>query len=250
MRNSLIILGSGGSLGVPVVGCSCKVCHSSSEKNKRLRSSVFLKIQGKNILIDPGPDVRLQCLKAGIDHLDGVILTHVHHDHAAGVDELRVFPLFREGKFPFLLSEFSHEELVRRFHYIQKNFVFQPLKEMKGETEFLGINIRFFTYHQLGIPVLGLRFGNVAYVTDIKYYTDEIIEDLQGLDFLIISAIRKENPSPAHLLIPEALDLINKIAPKHTYLTHLSHEVEHEEINEELPSNIELGYDGLEICFV
>jgi phosphoribosyl 1,2-cyclic phosphate phosphodiesterase len=249
MKNSLLFLGTGGSLGVPVVACPCEVCHSTSSKNKRLRCAALLKIEGKQILIDPGPDLRLQCLRAEIKHLDGVIVTHKHQDHAGGIDELRVFPFFNGKWPPFLLSNFSHEELGRRFYYIRDKFHFQTLEALSGQTDFLGIPLRYFTYYQLKVPVLGLRFGNIAYVTDIKEYSDEIIAELQGLDLLILSALRKENPSPAHLLIPDALQLIEKLAPKRTCLIHMTHDVDHDTVNQELPPGVELAYDGLEIPF-
>lgn len=247
MKNSIHLLGTGGSLGIPVVTCTCDVCHSTLIKNHRLRCSALLKIGGKQILIDPGPDIRIQCLRAGIRHLDGVILTHAHHDHCGGVDELRVFPFFHEGRLPFLLSEFSYHELKVRFHYLYDKFRFVKLNDEKGEILFEEIPIRYFTYIQQKVPVLGLRFGSMAYVTDIKHYGNEILKELQGLDVLILSALKKETGNHAHLSIQEAVEFAQKIHPKKTYLIHMSHEVDHDIINQELPKNIELAYDGLEI---
>jgi phosphoribosyl 1,2-cyclic phosphate phosphodiesterase len=249
MKNAIHLLGTGSSLGVPVVACSCPVCHSTSTKNHRLRCSALLKIDGKQILIDPGPDVRQQFLRAEIKHLDGVILTHLHHDHSAGADDLRVFAFMTRKKLPFLLSESSCEELKQRFHYLTDKFDFISLTEERGEVAFQEIPIRYFTYKQMGVGVLGLRIRSLAYVTDIKEYDNQIIEELQGLDILILSALRKSPSAPGHLSIEDAIDFTLKLEAKKTYLIHLAHEVDHDTVNQELPENVELGYDGLEIPF-
>lgn len=249
MKNSIHLLGTGGSLGIPVVACSCHVCHSTSSKNHRLRCSALLRVDGKQILIDPGPDFRLQCLRAEIKHLDAVMLTHVHHDHSAGVDDLRVFLFMSGKKLPFLLADSSMQELKQRFHYLAEKFDFTPLTKRSGDVVFQGVPIRYFTYQQTGVDVLGFRIRDLAYVTDIKEYDENIIQELQGLDVLILSALRKGPAALGHLSIQDAVDFIAKLKPKKSYLIHLAHEVDHDTVNQELPENIELAYDGLDIPF-
>lgn len=250
MENSLLITGSGGSLGTPVVGCSCDVCHSTNVKNHRFRSSALLKYKGKQILIDPGPDCRMQCLRAEITHLDGIILTHVHNDHSAGMDDLRVFSYHQHQPLPFLVLQETHEDLKPRFSYVFDKFAFQILREDEGETIFEGIPIQYFTYQQASAKVLGFRSDGFAYVTDIKHYNESTIKRLKGVKVLILSALREAPVSPVHLSIDDAITFAQKVDAERTYFIHLAHEVDHDEVNAKLPAGIQLAYDGLEIPIV
>lgn len=255
--SKLLFLGSGGSLGIPVIACPCEVCHSNHPKNKRLRPSVLLKIGEKTILIDCGPDFRTQALTHDIKSLDGVILTHSHYDHSSGVDELRVFHIFERKPLACLLSDESLKDLIQRYYYIfgddNKNklttkFDLTILPHEQGEIDWLNLHIKYFSYEQAGMQVNGFRFGNLAYVTDIRNYKDTIFSALQGLDVLILSALRF-TPSPLHLSVDEAVAFANQCQAKQTWLTHISHELEHDRTNAYLPENIRLAYDGLEISF-
>lgn len=255
---TLEFLGTGGSVGVPVIGCSCEVCRSTDPHNQRLRTSALLNIEGKRILIDSGPDYRQQALRSHIDHLDGVIFTHAHQDHTGGIDELRMYLVRGTTPMPALLSKETYEDLYRRFHYIfvkegyydALNAKFQLIfmDEVSGQIEFMGIPLSYFTYKQAGMKVNGIRIGNMAYVTDIKNYDDSIFEHLKGVDQLVVSALRY-TPSPLHFTVDEAVDFSKKVGAKHAWLTHLSHDLDHERTNAYLPENVRLAYDGLIIPF-
>lgn len=255
-----LFLGSGGSMGIPVVGCACAVCKSSMTQNKRLRPSAVIKIGSRTILIDSGPDFRIQALKYGITHIDGVILTHAHHDHTAGVDELRIFTL-RSGKpLPCLLSLETLRELKIRFYYIfnercgpdgvklTTNLALHCMEEDIGRIVFEGMKVNYISYSQGGMQVNGFRFGNLAYVTDIKEYTPEIFASLKGVKTLILGALR-HTPSHLHFTVDDAVSFAKKVGAEKTWLTHIAHELDHERTNAYLPESIHLSYDGLELHF-
>lgn len=258
MKGKLLFLGSGGSMGIPVIGCSCKVCRSNAGEDKRLRPSVLLSLNGKRFLVDIGPDYRTQALKYGIDTLDGLILTHSHYDHIAGLDELRIYIFRQEAPVPCLLSRETFDELKMRYHYFLPPHVkdkvhitklkFQVLDGDVGETTFEGMPISYFSYLQMGMKVNGFRVGTLAYVTDIMEYEESIFDSLQEIDTLIISARRWEK-SVAHLSVEEAIAFSKKTGAKKTYFTHISHEIHHETTSKELPEGVELAYDGLELNF-
>ncbi len=253
----LLFLGTGGSLGIPVVGCSCDVCRSSSPRNKRLRPSALIQLNGKNILIDAGPDFRYQALHNNIMNLDGVILTHCHHDHTAGIDELRVFYMYTHKPLPCLLSAFSAEDLKIRYAYVfgksdvrklVPRIAFQELKGERGEVDFIGIKIKYMTYDQMDTPVNGFRIGDLGFITDIREFPVTIYEDLKGVKTLVLSALREEG-SPMHFSFREAIDFAHKIGAQNTWFTHVAHEVDHEKMSALLPPGMAIAYDGLEIPF-
>lgn len=258
MKNKFLFLGTGASSGVPVIGCDCKVCKSSSPFNKRLRPSVLLRLGDQNILIDPGPDFRDQALRYGIDKLKGVIITHVHYDHIGGLDELRIFYFIQQKPVHCLLSKGSMEEIRLRYFYqfIEPKehnsktvrFDYNILPYSRGETHFEGLDIRYMTYFQGDMPVTGLRFGKIAYISDIKHYPETIFEDLKGVETLVVSGLRYTH-SPVHFNIEEAIEFAEKIGPKRVYLNHIGHELDHEITNKNLPKGVELSYDGLELEF-
>lgn len=256
MNAHALFIGTGASLGVPVVGCKCDICLSGNPKNKRWRSSLYLSVAGKELLIDAGPDLRSQALHFKIEHLDGVIFTHAHHDHSAGIDDLRVYHFKNQKSLPCLVSNETAQELNRRFYFMfmpqphevtnTKRLELKVLETESGEVNFLNIPIRYFSYKQVGMSVLGIRIGSFAYVTDIKEYSEEVLKELEGVETLVLSALRY-TASHMHLSVDEAVDFIKKINPKRAYLTHISHELEHEKTNAYLPAPIELAYDGLKI---
>lgn len=256
MTNKLLFLGTGASSGVPVIGCDCKVCTSDSPYNKRFRPSILLKIGSKNILVDPGPDFRDQALVHGIKHLAGVIITHVHYDHIGGLDDLRIFYFIDKKPIHCLVSRDSLDELRLRFfyHFIEPKasnsksvrFNYEVLNKPRGKTNFNGLDIQYMTYYQGNMPVLGLRMGKTAYISDIKYYDDSVIEDLQGVETLIVSGLR-HTESPVHFTVQEAVYFASLIKPKRILLNHIGHELDHEITNQSLPDHVQLSYDGLEI---
>jgi len=254
----LLFLGTGSSVGVPVIACNCETCRSPKAANKRLRSSVLLKIDAKTFLIDASPDLRQQALKFKIEKIDGVLFTHAHYDHTAGIDDLRVYHFINKKPLPCLASETTAADLKARYYYMFKEqpkevintsrLHLQLLNDERGRVDFVGEDVSYFTYMQLGMKVNGFRFGNFAYVTDIKEYPETIFEDLKGVEILVLSALRF-TPSHMHLTVDEAVDFANKVGAKHTWLTHLAHELEYEKTNYYLPSAVRLAYDGLELNF-
>ncbi|NGX46326.1 MAG: Ribonuclease BN [Chlamydiae bacterium] len=241
-----------------MVGCNCEVCHSDDPHNKRLRPSGLLTFGDKKILVDTGPDLRYQMLKSSVDRLDGVILTHTHFDHIAGLDELRAFYLLKRQVLPLLLSFTSLEDLKKRYDYLFKEkswgvtlaaqLHFQVLENERGETEFLGVPLSYMTYEQGGMRVNGYRFGEFAYVTDIRNYPESIFQDLQGVRYLVLSALRT-TPSPVHFTLEEATAFAGKIGPEKVWFTHIAHEMDHEKAEKTLPTGFALAYDGLTIDF-
>ncbi|MGK5594050.1 MAG: MBL fold metallo-hydrolase [Parachlamydiaceae bacterium] len=254
----ILFLGTGSSLGIPVIGCQCATCQSLSPLNKRLRSSVLLSSQGKRLLIDASPDLREQALRYKISKIDGVIFTHAHYDHTAGIDDLRIFHFINKKPLPCLVSTETAEELTKRYEYM---FAPQPFEHQnasrlqlvhlsgdRGESVFETIPLSYFSFEQLSMKINGFRFGHLAYVTDIKNYPETIFEDLKGVEILIVSALRF-TASPMHLNIDEAIDFSKKVGAKKTWFIHIAHEVEHEKMRSYLPDGIELAFDGLEINF-
>lgn len=255
---TLEFLGTGGSMGIPIIGCKCEVCTSNDPHNVRDRTSALLNIEGKRILIDSGPDFRQQALRHHIDHLDGVIFTHAHQDHTGGIDELRIYLVRSGAAMPALLSKETFDDLYTRFHYIfvkdgyydalKAKFHLHFMEGQSGTVDFLGIPIHFFTYKQAGMTVNGLRIGTLAYITDIKDYDESIFTHLKGVEQLVLSALRY-TPSHLHFTVDEAVDFARKVGAQQTWLTHLSHDLEHEHTNAYLPENVRLAYDGLVIPF-
>lgn len=258
MKSTLLFLGTGASAGTPMIGCKCPVCTSNEPRNQRLRPSTLITCGKQKILIDSGPDFRTQALKFGIDSLSGVILTHTHFDHIAGLDELRAFYLHTEKKLPVLVSQATLEELQFRFSYLFKEkkwgislsaqLDFEVLPEKRGEISFLGLPISYCTYTQGGMEVNGFRFGTLAYILDIRHFDETIFEDLKGVETLVLSAIH-EKPSPMHFTVLEAAEFARKVGAKKTWLSHISHHLDHEKGNRLLPEGMALAYDGLEIEF-
>jgi len=259
MQGSFLFTGSGGSLGVPVIGCSCAVCRSSNPKNRRMRASGLVTLREKKILLDCGPDFRRQALEYGITHLDGVVLTHAHNDHIAGLDELRAYLIpKKEGGMPCLASQETAEELRRRFGYIFDNanpekrllpkIYLEQLEGERGEAPFQGVSIRYMTFRQAGMKVNGFRFGSFAYLSDMHDYPETIFEDLKGVETLVLSALRY-TPSRLHLSVDEAADFGRRAGAKITYLTHIAHDLEHEHTDAYLPDSVRVAYDGLEVPF-
>lgn len=257
-KGQLLFLGTGGSMGIPVVGCDCPVCMSSNPHNRRNRSSVFCTIGNQQILVDCGPDFRQQALLHKINRIDGLIFTHAHNDHTAGVDELRVFCLRSGRPIPCLLSSDTAKDLKSRFYYmfeekepyagLVSRFGMQFFERQRGEVVFQGIRIGYCSYHQLGMRVDGLRFGDLAYISDIKEYPETIFNDLKGVRTLVLSALRFQQ-TKMHLSVDEAIEFARKVGAEKTWLMHVSHELDHDVGNAYLPDGIEFAYDGLQIEF-
>lgn len=252
----LTFLGTGTSQGVPVIGCTCQVCASSSDKDKRLRASVMIATDnGEKILIDCGPDFRQQMLRQGENRVDAVFLTHEHNDHVIGMDDLRPV-IFRAGK---AARVYAHprvlEEVRNRFPYAfsDKKYPGVPSFELVpivGAFSLFGENIIPIEVLHFQLPVLGFRMRNLAYITDASFISEEEKEKLKGLEVLIINCLRKEKSHIAHFILPQVLALYQELQPKKMYLTHMSHDFGNYDIeNQNLAPNVEMAYDGLVIDF-
>ena len=251
-RLKVTFLGSGTSLGVPEIGCNCEVCTSGEPKNNRLRPSVLIKCNNMSIIIDTTPDLRMQALKYNVDKIDAILYTHNHADHVFGLDDIRRFNFIQGKPIPCYGSEKTIKWIRNTFSYILED---NRYKFFLPKIDFNVINGRFHVGDCEVVPielmhaqmvVLGFRIGRFAYLTDCNAIPDKSRELLAGLDLLVLDALRR-NPHVAHFSLPQAVEEAHKTGAKRTVFTHISHELDHYKINEQLPENMELGYDGLVI---
>jgi phosphoribosyl 1,2-cyclic phosphate phosphodiesterase len=247
-------LGTGTSQGIPVIGSDHPVCRSTDSKDKRLRVSVWLSWEDYSFVLDCGPDFRQQMLASNCQKVDGILFTHEHADHTAGIDDIRPFN-FRQGPLPF----FAHSRVI---HNLKKRFdyVFETVNKYPGApsviTQEVVNNIPFAIGNKIATPinvmhgdlqVFGYRVEDFAYLTDVKTIDESEIHKLKGLKVLVINALQEETHQ-THFNLNEALDFITLVQPEKTYLTHISHHLGfHEEVQKKLPENVFLAYDNLEI---
>ena len=251
----IILVGSGTSQGVPNIGCKCETCMSENPKDKRLRASAYIEVDNQKILIDTSIDFRQQMLRAGISDLDSVLYTHHHVDHILGMDDLRQINQRYRKYIDIYGNKLTLDEIKISFRYaldeVLKSYWAVPLvnfhytenKTFKiKETEITPIEV--FHGH---LKIYGYRIGKFAYITDASKIPDEEMKKLEGLDVLILNALRRA-PHPTHFNLEQATEIALKVKAKKTFFTHITHDLKHDEINATLPENIELGYDGLEIA--
>lgn len=253
----LKFLGTGTSQGIPVIGCHCEVCTSTNFKDKRFRSSVLVTTdENKKILIDCGPDFRMQMLNCKEDDLDCTLITHEHNDHVIGLDDMRPLIFKNRKNMPIYATERVAKEIMLRFAYAfsDERYPGAPAFDMhKIENKEFQLFDALVTpievlHHQL--PILGYKIKKLAYITDASHISDKEKSKLKDLDVLILNCIRKTDPHPAHFILEDILKLNNELKPKKLFLTHISHHFGlHDIENELLPKNIELAYDDLEIIF-
>jgi phosphoribosyl 1,2-cyclic phosphate phosphodiesterase len=252
-NNKCIILGTGTSQGVPIIGCTCEVCLSNEDKDVRLRSSALLSIGSSNIIIDTGPDFRQQMLRHKVDHLDGILLTHEHNDHVAGLDDIRPFNYMQKESIALFTSRRVIDDLKTKYNYIfaEERYPGAPsinLNEI-GQESFMIDQVSFQPIHYMhgSVPVIGFRVGDMAYITDIKFIEDTEIEKLKGVRNLIVGALH-HRAHHSHFNLSEALTFAQKVNPEYVYITHISHYMGcYTAVNKTLPKGVQLAYDGLEI---
>lgn len=247
-------LGTGTSQGIPVIGSNHPVCKSTDSKDKRLRVSVWISWEDASYVIDCGPDFRQQMLTSNCQRVDGILFTHEHADHTAGLDDIRPF-YFKQGDIPVFAHQRVLENLTKRFDYVFENENKYPgapsvqINEVKNGKSFVIGNKTVIPIDVMhgDLQVFGYRIDDFAYLTDVKTITQDEIDKLSGLKVLVINALRIE-PHDTHFNLEEALHFIEIIKPEKTYLTHISHIFGfHEEIERTLPENVFLAYDNLEI---
>lgn len=256
IAGQLVFLGTGTSHGIPMIGCGCQTCTSLNHKNQRTRCAAAIGLPEGNLLIDTPPELRIQLVREKIGVIDAVVFTHAHADHLFGLDDLRIFPRYLGHEVP-IYCEREVEEIIRRaFHYafdpVMQHFpaggvpklAFRRIAEMPFEV--LGARMVPVRMVHGNAKALGFRIGNIAYCTDTKEITPSSATLLEGLEVLILDGLRHE-PHPTHLSVSEALDVVAQLKPRQTYLTHISHRLEHEATNRLLPPTVELAYDGLRI---
>ena len=250
----ITFLGTGTSTGIPLIGSNHPVCLSQNTKDKRLRSSVKIDFDNNTYIIDCGPDFRQQMINCNCNKIDGILFTHEHADHTAGLDDIRPF-CFRNGALPIYGHKRVLDNLSKRFSYIFNNDNKYPgapsvkpnYINLKSSLDLNNISVVPVSYLHADLQVYGYRFNHFAYLTDLKTIDINEIKKLKNLDVLVLNTIRIE-PHFSHLNLKEALDLIKIIRPRKTYLTHISHMLGfHDDVEKELPENVHLSYDGLVI---
>lgn len=280
----IVVLGSGTSHGVPMIGCDCSVCRSANPKNKRTRPSIVIHASGGTILVDTTPELRLQAVANEVKRVDAVLLTHTHADHIMGMDDLRRFNDLQAAEIPVYGDAASLEDVRRIYSYIfrppRSEGGGQPrltLHEVAPDFELCGLHVRALTVMHGSLPVLAYRFEEripaaaasfqeashllssatanengteraVAYVTDVNSIPPDTLAKLYHLDLLVLDAVRPL-PHSTHFGLQQALDVIAELKPRRALLTHLSHQMEHDSINAQLPAGVELAYDGQRIRF-
>ncbi len=249
----ITFLGTGTSVGVPLIGCQCEVCQSKDKKDKRLRTSALIEHKGKNIVIDTGPDFRQQMLRENILRIDAILYTHEHRDHIAGMDELRAFNFIHKEPIDVYAEESVQKALNATFPYAfgNNNYPGTPKVDMHtiSEDAFCVDNIRISPIRAIHykLPILGFRIEDFTYITDAKFISDAEKEKIYGSRVIVLNALRQK-PHIAHFSLDEALELIREFAPEKAYFTHMSHGTGlHHNVDKQLPSNIHLAYDGLKL---
>lgn len=252
----LTFLGSGTSFGIPVIGCGCTVCRSPDPRDRRTRSGALVEVDGKSLLIDAPPELRLQLVAAGVARLDEVWITHPHADHLHGLDDLRIFSVRSGRDLEVHLAEEHALEVARRFSYVfdgepapsgttKPQLRLRPFEPTAAKVEVIGRSATPLPVPHGAMTVYGLRVGNLGYVTDGKRLPPAVLESLKGVEVLVLNALWWGDPHPTHFNVEEAIEAARAVGAARTYLTHLTHRVGHADLAARLPSGIEPAHDGL-----
>ena len=246
----ITFLGTGTSCGVPQMGCHCEVCTSTDPRDNRLRSSALVQEGNTNILVDCGPDFRTQMLRASDDNLDAVLLTHIHFDHVAGLDDLRAYCF--ERPFPLYARADVLENLHQRIPYCFADNPYPGVAQFEehviDDKPFLveGVRVEPIPVMHYKLPIIGFRIGPLAYITDAKTIADDVVDSLKGVPLLVINSLKAEGNHLSHMCLDETLSIVNRIKPGRTYLIHMSDRMGlHADSHRLLPQGVELAYDRL-----
>jgi phosphoribosyl 1,2-cyclic phosphate phosphodiesterase len=254
MKARLTVLGSGTSMGVPTIGCTCAVCQSTDPHDRRTRPSVLLEYAEKFVLIDTTPDFREQAIREKITRVDAVLYTHTHADHILGLDDLRPLSYHRNGKIPLYARPEAAEFIRNMFRYIfDADYKFGglaqvELKPVDSAFDLFGIPVEPIPVIHGETEIYGFRLGSMAYLTDFSSVPEDSLDMLQGLDILFLDALRYK-PHPTHSTIEQSLQIAERVAAKRVFFTHICHDLPHRETNAQLPAHVRLAHDGLKLEF-
>ncbi len=254
----LTFLGTGTSFGVPVVGCDCSACTSDDSRDRRTRHGAVVEIDGRRLLVDTPPELRLQLLASGISDIEAVWFTHMHADHVHGIDDVRIFTARGRGDLPAYVASEYRRLISRYFQYIFDDTIEPPtgsskprvqLKEIQAgrSVEIIGQDFMPLKVPHGPSSVYGFRVGGLGYITDGKSLPPETLAALKGVDVLVLNALWYGRPHPSHFNVEEAIDAAREVGAARTYLTHLTHRVTHAELEERLPDGVFSAYDGLTV---
>ena len=254
MKAVLTVMGSGTSMGVPTIGCNCRVCTSADPHDQRTRPSVLVQYDGRSVLIDTTPDFRQQAIREKITRLDAILYTHAHADHILGLDDVRPISFKSAGKIPLYAQEKTAEAVENIFRYIfDSNYKYGgiarvQMNRLNGSLELFGAHFEPVKVVHGETEIHGFRFGSAAYLTDFSEIPAESKEQLRGLDILFLDALR-HRPHPTHSTVANSLSLVEELKPRRAFFTHISHDLPHEETNKNLPEHVRLAHDGLKLEF-
>jgi phosphoribosyl 1,2-cyclic phosphate phosphodiesterase len=241
-------------MGVPTIGCDCAVCNSSDPRDRRTRPSVLVQYDGRSILIDTTPDFREQAIRERIHTLDAVLYTHAHADHILGLDDLRPVTFRHASRVPLYAGERAAQMIQKVFQYIfEADYKFGGLARvtmniLDDAIELFGARFETVKVIHGDTEIDGFRFGSAAYLTDFSEIPEASFGKLEGLDLLFLDALRRR-PHPTHSSVEQSLKIVERLKPRRTFFTHISHDLRHEETNASLPPNVQLAYDGLKLEF-
>lgn len=249
-------LGTGTSQGVPLIGCPCEVCTSKDKRDNRLRSSIWIQDKGVSVVIDSGPDFRYQMLRAAVHQLDGIVYTHGHKDHVAGMDDVRAYNFFSNNPVNLYATEETQQTLKREFSYVFSDDAYPgiPRVNLNNITSSVPFDVNGLTFtpilvKHMYMDVLGFRIGDFTYITDANYISTEELSKITGSKALVLNALRHEK-HPSHYTLQEAIAVAQATGVPDTYFTHISHQLgKHDMVESQLPDGIHLSYDGLTLEF-
>lgn len=254
MKATLTVLGSGTSMGVPTIGCSCDVCHSSDPHDRRTRPSILIEFGGKFVLIDTTPDFREQAIRERITQIDAVLYTHTHADHILGIDDLRPLSYHRDGRIPLYARPEAADFIRNMFRYIfDADYKFGglarlELKPIDGPFELFGQLIEPIPVVHGESEIYGYRFGRAAYLTDFSEIPESSFARLQGLEVLFLDGLRYK-PHPTHSTVENSIRIADRLQAKQVFFTHICHDLPHEATNAALPPHVRLSHDGMKLEF-